>query len=303
MLKKIMRFSNFIRYPFFLFLFIFMTSCGSPADQRPLPLGYSKTAKPGFALPLDGAHNFRDLGGYPTADGKQVKWGLLFRSSRLSSLNSEDRKYLNRLQVGTVFDFRTLEEKEEKPDQLPKNGSIDYIELPINPGNNTHEYIKKEIEKADNSGQSMVNFMTKLNRELVTDFTPVYRKWLHMLANGDGQPIVFHCTAGKDRAGFASTVLLLALGVSQEIVMEDYLLSNQYSQDYLRSTLLKFKIFTLFQYDDALLKPLLEVRRDYLSAAFDQITKDYGSIDNYLATGLGLTDELKKKLRLLYLVP
>jgi protein-tyrosine phosphatase len=282
-------------------LIILITGCEAPANKRPLPEQYSVSAGPGYALPVTGAHNFRDLGGYKTSDGQQLKWGLLFRSSSLSSLTDEDLVYLNRLQIMQVFDFRSAYEIEKSPDYLPQNWPGEYISLPVDPGNNSYEIIKQELALASEKDTDLSQFMINLNRNFVTNYTAVYGQWLKQLARGEKHALVFHCTAGKDRTGFAAALLLLTLGVPYDTVMNDYLLSNRYSGDYIERTTMILRAISLFQYDEAAIRSLLEVQPAYLNGAFDVIIADYGSIDAYIETGLGLDQPTQAKLRTRYL--
>lgn len=293
---------HFPRFLFFSFIVLTLCACEQAANERPLPNSYANNAEAGYALPVSGAHNFRDLGGYKTTDGLQVKWGKLFRSSRLSSLTDKDLEYLQLLNIQKIVDFRTNAEKQDKPDILPDKWSLQYLELPIDPGDNSFETIKRELEIASKNGRDLGGFMVNINRSLVEDFTPVYREWLKMLAEGDGKPLVFHCTAGKDRAGFAAAVLLLALDVPYETVMKDYLLSNVYSKAYIDRTALIFRAASFFQYDETAIRSLLSVRREYLQAAIDSIISKYGTLENYLEMGLGLDGVTRQKLKANYLI-
>jgi protein-tyrosine phosphatase len=121
------------------------------------------------------------------------------------------------------------------------------------------------------------------------------------LARSENLPTVVHCTAGKDRTGFASALLLLALGVPQETVFEDYLLTNYYRQNFFRFVLRWIPLYSFFRTDPEDLLPLLEARRAYLQISFDEMVERYGSIDGYLEQALGLGAPMRSKLKTQFL--
>ena len=175
-------------------------------------------------LPLQGGRNFRDLGGYRTADGRSVKWGLLYRSGQMHDLTAADYTYLQKRGIRTVCDFRDTGERTREPTlwpagQRPKVLSDDYtldvsaMKLPGDPAGWTREQV--------------VTAMTATYPQLLDQFNGQYARMFAELLAGD-VPLAFHCTAGKDRTGVAAALLLTALGVPRTTVVEDYLLSNQH---------------------------------------------------------------------------
>lgn len=239
-------------------------------------------------LPLEGADNFRDLGGYETADGRLVKWGMIYRSGHLHDLTKGDLVYLSRLGLRRIADFRGPTEKDDEPDKVPE-GAVgrDY---PIDiAGDDLREQVIAVIR--GESDMDVSDYLVTANREFATTYTPVYRDWLTSLAREEGAlPQVFHCTAGKDRAGFATAVLLRILGVPESTVVEDYLKSNLYLAEYIEKTLGKIRLLSLFRNDGEEIRPLLGVDDAYIRAAFDAIDDQWGSFDAYVAKGLGFTE-------------
>ena len=235
-------------------------------------------------LPLEGGFNFRDMGGYKTTSGKSVKWGKVFRSDEMGNLSSSDLEYLNEIPLHTVVDFRSESEKRESPDKIPAS-VINSYELTINPGN--HSNISDVIKFSSENGEE---FMKDINRLLVSDSEIIsrYKEFFSLLQDEKKLPLLFHCTAGKDRTGMAAALFLASLGVEEKIIFEDYLFSNQLLED-------KYRILT-----DSMpqLKALLEVRSQYLQAGFEQIRKDHGSIDNYLQIVLDVNPDIMKELYL-----
>lgn len=247
-------------------------------------------------LVLDGAHNFRDLGGYETRDGKRVKWGLLYRSDALDDLSGDDLETLQRIGLRRVVDFRSELERESDPDRLPDPApavALRPIEgEALDPGE-----IRAALMSGDADADAMSALLVEANRSFVTDFADLYAATLEDASDPDQLPLLFHCTAGKDRAGYGAALLLLALGVPRETVMADYLLTNRYSAGHTERTLRIIRWASLFRTDPEAVRPLFEARAEYLDAALDTIDREYGDVDTYLRTGLGLDDATLARLR------
>ena len=252
-------------------------------------------------LPLRGAENFRDLGGYRTEDGRQLRWGLIYRADNLSELNRGDLHYLERLGLKQAVDFRSQAEREEAPYRLPKNVRAVLRPIAVGPDNMDFEEMFSNPENLQNFDG--VQWMQEANRQLVREYTPVYREWLRELAWEEATPQVFHCTAGKDRTGFGAAMLLAALGVPKETIMQDYLLSQAYSEELIKNTLTRVRIVSLFQIDPEILRPILGVEASYLEAAYSEIEKEYGSLQAYLERGLGIDPETRRRLQEKFLEP
>lgn len=247
----------------------------------------TKNSKTIFAerrLPMAGGYNFRDLGGYRTKDNRFVKWGKLFRSDELSNLTPSDVVYLNSIPITTVIDFRTPAEAKKCQDKLPPSVRFTYP-LTISPGNLSNEGIQANLLKKDISAQ-----MELMNKSLVTDLNCIkaYRKFFNILQNGLSAPALFHCTAGKDRTGMPTALLLYALGVDRNTIIYDYMLSKEYVYD-------KYASFVA-KYPRA--KNLFTVKSSYLKSGLEEIENVYESIENYLITVLGVNIE---KLQRIYL--
>jgi protein-tyrosine phosphatase len=172
-------------------------------------------------LPLEGGRNFRDLGGYETADGQSVKWGLVFRSGVMDGLTDVDYDYLSDLGITTVCDFRASGEREEEPTEW-RAGEIDYMTFPDPAGDNDMSRAFAAVLMApDVTGEQVRDVFIEAYRTMHLGYAPAYTAMFDELANGD-IPLAFNCSAGKDRTGVAAALVLSALGVPRETVVADY---------------------------------------------------------------------------------
>ena len=239
----------------------------------------SQTLLAARRLPLEGACNFRDMGGIKTKDGRFVKWGKVFRSDDLLLLTANDLAYLTEIPIIYIVDFRSPEEIKKSPDRIPESARNNYHAFPITPGNLTAVSDDTVFDFSKLQKLNMDSIMIAINVQLVTDpeIIGVYRDFFDVLQN-DLTPLLFHCTAGKDRTGMAAALFLFSLGVDEETVMQDYLLSNKYVKEKFAATLAHYPFFA----------PLAGVQVEYLQAGIDQIKKDHGSIENYLENSLNV---------------
>ena len=250
---------------------------------------------------LEGAQNFRDLGGYATEDGHTVRWGLLYRSDNLSQLSDADLEQVHELGIKLVCDFRSAEEKAEEPDRLPAEDPPAVAELPIFDESFSPSEFKKRLSAGDLGGLDLRQALTDANRLFATRFAGQYKLMFERITRPEYLPALVHCTAGKDRAGFASAVTLRTLGVPEETVYEDFLLTNHYTAQKIERMLWMIRLVSLFRVDPEQVRPVLSVERAYLAAAFDEIAKQYGSFDAYRRDALGMDDTRTAAFRRLVL--
>lgn len=241
-------------------------------------------------LALEGAPNFRDLGGYETEDGRSVKWGLFYRSDNLSELTDADLERLSSLGIRLICDFRGSSEWREAPDRLPNESPPEVAHLEIW----DESFDANGIRDALTSGELDVDLRQMLidgNRLFATTFSDRYRDMFARITQPPNLPALVHCTAGKDRAGFASALILRTLGVPIDTVYEDFLLTNHYTAAKIEKTLLMVRVFSLFRIDPEQVRPVLGVEPAYLDAAFEAIEQKYGTFDAYRRKALGIDDE------------
>jgi protein-tyrosine phosphatase len=239
-------------------------------------------------LTLEGAPNVRDLGGYKTADGRVTRWAKLLRAGRLSNLSSSDQNQLSKLNLQTVCDFRHHDECLRDATQLGDNSTATIHNLAINAGNQNNTVGKTDISLI--SPQQMALLMVEINRDLALQHTHTFRAMFRLLLNTEQGSFLFHCSAGKDRTGFAAALILAALGVPRDTIMEDYLLTAQYYPpegeiDYLVKKYANDKS----DVDINIFKTLTSCREEFLNAAFSAIESQYQSIDHYLESAIGLS--------------
>ena len=246
-------------------------------------------------IAMEGAHNLRDLGGFVTSDGRRVRWGRLYRSDNLAGLSDRDLELLGDLGIRLVCDFRNAEEIEGDPDRLPEG--VVSINPAIIVDGATPSVIEEAIVSGNEAGLDFSRILLDANEMLVREASPQYRAFFRALEKPDNLPMLFHCTAGKDRAGFAAALVLLALGVPMDRVMDDYLATGIYTADHIDGTVRLIRMVSLFRIEESEIRSLLGVRREFLQAAFDAIDEDYGSVDAYLREGLGVTDDARGELR------
>src|SRR6202030_418097 len=242
---------------------------------------------PSRHLNLAGASNFRDLGGYPGRDGRTVRWRQIFRSNHLGHLTEADIKVLRPLGLKSAFDFRGTQERAEA---MCAVAEITVHSWPIEP-TVTAELRSRLAAGGPVLPADALEVMRDSYRNYVRQNTPSYRAlFAHLLE--DRAPLVIHCTAGKDRTGFACALILHALGVPDDLIAEDYLLTNRfYRRDPSASSDLPADVS----------KVLGTVETSFLAAAFEAISADYGDLENYFGDGLGLGARERAALEARYL--
>lgn len=259
---------------------------------------------------LECSVNSRDLGGIKTADGHCVKWGRLLRTSELSKLTEGDREHLEKLGLHTVVDFRTEPERLLKPDR--KINGVNYYHLAVVEGlvpGITRESIEKPYnafsrpDYAETLGDKGFEIMRSLYPILVESETAIrnYRRFFELLAENESGALLWHCAMGKDRAGLAAAMILYVLGVPMETILEDYLLTGIRCKEEIDAETEACRAFTS---DETVLESvywLNTTHKDYLLSAFESMEKLCGSVDNYLREKLGVSEEVKQRLRALYL--
>ncbi len=246
-------------------------------------------------LPLTGSTNFRDIGGIPTRDGRFVRWGQIYRSDRLDALTDEDKRYLESLGLATVYDFRSESEAAAAPAQLPTD--VEYLNTPLVFDADDTFNIERRIRNGSMTRDEANNILVEANRMFGTDVAERFQPFIDCLLENKG-PLVFHCTSGKDRTGFATMLLLSALNVGRDTILNDYLLSNYYRHELNQSKVKKLRYAAVVKrnLDIATITPLMIVDERYINSAYDAIENKYGTVDRFLEEEYGLTAEKRAEL-------
>jgi protein-tyrosine phosphatase len=251
---------------------------------------------------LTGVRNFRDVGGLPTADGRRVRGGRLYRSGHLAHATERDQAFLAGLGLRAVFDFRNAADHALEGPDVPLPG-VRNMNIPLNDPADGADFWRmvregtlEQLRAALPDGRAEAS-MVATYREMVLTRTAEHGRVLRALADGE-VPALLHCAAGKDRAGLMVAVVLLALGVERDAITHDYLKSGAPHR--------RYPVWRDPGADGAdgpsaevteLLAPLFDAREEYLGAAFTQIGRTWGGVEGYLSEGLGLTAAGRERLR------
>ena len=286
-----------------LALVAMLSGCGT-TNTKP-GAATAAVAKPGQSLGIESLPNLRDLGGYKTSDGATVAGKLVYRSSQLTDISEGDMKKLDNLNLKTDLDLRTAQERDPNPDQLPPGVNDIWMNVLADANQaglaqlNSLMKDPKAANAALGGGKAEAIFEA-MYRQFITlpSANKSYSQLFLTLADQKQLPALFHCTGGKDRTGWAAAAFLTLLGVPKETVMEDYLRTN----DYVLPTVQKANAaFVEAGGDPSIPSAIQGAKKEYLEAAFDEMSTKYGTIEQYFSEGLGIDASQQKALRDLYL--
>ena len=247
-------------------------------------------------LPLPGAVNLRDFGGYVTEDGRLVRRRKLYRSGSLTRLTPEAQQaFVNDLRVHTICDLRRPEERSDEPTPFPMDRPR-RVEIPIDPGSAIA--MRAEFEKRDVPLADRIAFMVAINEELARHHREDYARMFEALLDIEDGGFLVHCAAGKDRTGFGCALILHALGVDEHTVVEDYLLTNEvldFESYVLPRMKARFGADATFEREEVM--ALAGVRPEYLRAAYAAIEEEFEGVEYYLEQAVGLDAAAREVLR------
>lgn len=234
---------------------------------------------PDRLIPVQGTLNFRDLGGYPTVDGGRVRWGMVYRSDHLAEVGEEGWATLAGLRIREIFDLRHDAERDRQPSRVPPELPIRTTLLAIG-GEAAGVPDVVDLLSAGGEDAFGIDFMIAMYQGLVSDHARTFATLLGHLAQSERLPAVFHCTAGKDRTGVASALLLSVLGVARDVVLDDYELSTRYRSER-RIAVLRPRLEAA-GVDVERVRPFLSAPRPALEAALAAVDIEHGGVEQFL---------------------
>ncbi|MGO5387373.1 tyrosine-protein phosphatase [Catenibacterium mitsuokai] len=262
---------------------------------------------------LDGTYNFRDCGGYETIEGRRVKWGLLYRSDQLSNISERDVAFLKNMGLKTIVDYRSKSEASAAPNKeisdantysLDPNAKIAQLAADsIDDVNKSIlDLLKEHKFYPEKYGDPEENMYKQYKKFIYSDSSKkAYRELIKLILDEHNLPLVQHCRGGKDRTGFGVAIILLALGVREECVIYDYTLTTQYRVTKNKKQMNLYKKYTKDEQTLTLLSTLQQSKAIYMETAINEMKKTYGSIDSYLKDALGIDQDVKEKLKEIFL--
>lgn len=240
--------------------------------------------------------NFRDIGGLKTKAGRTIKWGKIFRSDNLSEMKTREFDKLNNLHIGTIFDLRTAGEIKGKEDHLP--GNIAYVHAPtIQDNAELLTQLRHKVLNGTLSEAQSMDLTLQLYRDNVSKNLPQLRQLVNQILDSE-EPVLYHCSAGKDRTGILTALILSILNVDREIILNEYMLSNHYRSAKIEKMLGQAKLLKVVKphLNLAVIQNFMQVDKQYLNASFDLIDQQYGNIDGFIHDALGINEQKRSMI-------
>jgi len=282
---------NLIKMPFFLISLFCIFSCKVQQFSTP-EYGKKETENP---IKIKKVNNFRTVGNIKNSEGKILKDGKFYRSGDLHKLKNSSFKELEKLGITEIIDLRNSKEISQKPDHLPENINYKNYSAFEDQGDQLSQ-AKKLVLKGKVNGFDANKRMLDFYKDYVTENPEVIKKIITEILESD-QPILYHCTAGKDRTGITTALILTILKFDKETIYNDYLLSNNFRKKLIlkRLNLANNLHFIYPKMDLKVLEKLSWIESNYLDAAFDEIDKKYGSMDFYIQNVLQISEDKRKE--------
>lgn len=237
-------------------------------------------------IEMDGAVNFRDIGGYEAGPGRRTRWRRVFRSDSLAELSGDDLQRLTALELHGISDFRLESERIAKPNRLPDGHEMRVLTpgfIPVGTQEMLLEVGTNRIGPDDIRVKVLGHY-----RLFVTDHLANYASTFRLILEAEGRPVLLHCTSGKDRTGFGIALVLLAAGCPETVVVADYTMTNNFRRDI--SFLFRDRV------DPAALDMLTMARAEYIEASIAALREQHGAPDDWLAA-MGLDHADRRRLR------
>lgn len=250
----------------------------------------------GRYIGLENTINFRDLGGLKTKDGRTVRKGFIYRSDNLSKLETADFGRFNALRIGTVYDLRTEHEIKGKEDHLPAN--VHYLHTPVVQDNAGEiKGLKKRVLNGEITEQQAKDMTARFYADAVTVNIGSVKDILKQITSSN-QPVLYHCSAGKDRTGIISALILSILNVDRQVIVDDFMVSNYYRRGRAEKTLGKAKLGRIIKpkLNMGAIEILSTVDESFIHATFNAIDSTYGGMEPFIENQLGIDKEARKLL-------
>jgi len=282
---------NLAKISFLIILLFCIFSCRTQHFSTP---EYGKTENEKH-IQIKKVHNFRTPGNIRNSQGRTLKEGRFYRSAHLHQLKKRSFREFENLGIKEVIDLRNSKEIADKPDQLPDDMVYKKYSAFEDKGDQLSQ-AKKLVLKGKVNGSDADKRMIDFYREYVTENPEMIRKIITEIMESD-QPVLYHCTAGKDRTGITTALILTILKFDKETIYNDYLLSNNYREKLVHK---RFRLannlhFLYPKMDVKVLEKLSWVETAYLDAAFNEINKKYGSVDSYIQQVLGISENKREE--------
>ncbi|WP_200837088.1 tyrosine-protein phosphatase [Dyadobacter sp. 3J3] len=240
--------------------------------------------------------NFRDIGGIKTLEGKTIRWGKIFRSDNLAGLKKSEFPKFNDLHIQTVYDLRTTNEIKGKEDHLPEN--VNYVHFStVKDNGDLLAQLKSKVINGEISEEKSIELTLELYRGCVSENLLTVRNLLQKVLASD-EPVLYHCSAGKDRTGMTTALILSILKVDRQTIMDEYLLSNYYRKDKIQNMLGKVKLAKVVKrhINTKVIENFMKVDERYLNATFEVIDKKYGGMERFIKNELQIDDKKRNEL-------
>lgn len=251
----------------------------SPEKRVPASVPAAEASR---EIAVPGVRNFRDLGGIAVAGGKRVRRGLVFRSAKFDTILPEGERVIAALGVRTIVDFRCPGECERNPTRAASVAPARMISLPVFP-DTPNGYFEEKLTHGLTPDAAKA-FMEAANRSFAREHSAAFRDFFALFDDEANFPLIFHCTGGKDRTGFAAAMLLSVLGASDEAIFDDFLISRKNTLP--QSARVMSKLLEIVPAET--LDVLLTVFPQFLRASLDEIDALWGSRERFLRDALGV---------------
>lgn len=256
---------------------------------------------PARILDIPGVRNFRDMGGYINKDGRTLAPGRLFRSGHYAEIDAATAKLIADQGITTVVDFRSPHEKEHMAITWYAPWQPNYVDNPI--GGNAAAWIREMFDRLQHTEfpetELRDQFILAFQTMPIANAPGLKRLFDVLIDDNDGGAALFHCTAGKDRTGIAGALIMLALEMPEEAIFEDFLLTNQAVDLEARAVEVAEQVSERAKrtVSPKAVHPLIGVEPAFLEAAFDVMSREHGSVDDYLTNAMGLTKNRRESLK------